>query len=319
MSRRFEFVEVPETGALQPASYAPYLDLRPLTDIELSTVNPLMKEMQWLRDEVETRALDFGIDILSAEHLAEVRSRTLERVAKVKAAVQDRLTREVTYWDHRASELQLQADAGRTPRMNPDRANSRADELQRRKEARLAELDREAQVASQPPIVVGAALIVPIGLVREAIGVAPTTPPLHAIETAIVERRAVDAVLAVEERLGHEPQEMAHNNPGYDIRSTLPTGETVFIEVKGRIAGADTFVVTQNELRFAANVPEAYWLSMVEVSTEGAEYNQVRYLTRPYGPDVRLPFNTTSTTLSWQPYWQRALPIQRTANADQTY
>ena len=78
--------------------------------------------MTWLHDDVETRALDYGIDVLSAEHLAEVRSRVVARVAKVKAAVQERLTREVTYWDHRASELQLQADAGKSPRMNPDRA-----------------------------------------------------------------------------------------------------------------------------------------------------------------------------------------------------
>ena len=69
--------------------------------------------MDWLQSDVENRALDYGIDVLSAEHLAEVRSRTLERVAKVKAAVQERLTREVTYWDHRASELQLQTDAGK--------------------------------------------------------------------------------------------------------------------------------------------------------------------------------------------------------------
>ena len=47
---------------------------------------------------------------------------------------------------------------------------------------------------------------------------------------------------------------MPHNNPGYNIRSTGPNGEVTFVEVKGRTAGADSFVVTQNELRFAA-----YW------------------------------------------------------------
>ena len=64
----------------------------------------------------------------------------------------------------------------------------------------------------------------------------PATPT---IDTALVERRAVDAVLAVEERLGHEAEEMPHSHPGYDIRSTQPTGETFFIEVKGRIEGAE--------------------------------------------------------------------------------
>jgi len=114
--------------------------------------------------------------------------------------VQERLTREVTYWDHRASELQLQTDAGKSPRMNPDRAAARADELQRRKEVRLAELDREAQLASQLPAVVGGAMVVPIGLLREALGGSVVERPTHAIDTAIVERRAVDAVLPV---VGH--------------------------------------------------------------------------------------------------------------------
>jgi len=305
VSRRFEFVAVPETGEVRPAGYAPYLDLRPANDVELSAIAPLVKDMNWLHGDVEIRALDHGIDVLSAEHLAEVRSRTLARVAKVKAAVQERLTREVTYWDHRASELQLQTDAGKSPRMNPDRAAARADELQRRKEARLAELGREAQLASQPPIVVGAALVVPIGLLREVIG-EHAAPPAHTIDTTVVDRRAVDAVLGIERRLCHEPVEMPHNNAGYDIRSTTPTGETLFLEVKGRIEGSDAFSVTQNELRFAANVPEAYVLALVEVSTNGADQDRVHYLTRPYGPDVRLPFDTTSTTLSWHAYWQRA-------------
>ena len=65
---------------------------------------------------------------------------------------------------------------------------------------------------------------------------------------------------------------MPHNHPGYDIRSTTTeSGETLFLEVKGRIEGADTFVVTQNELRFAANVPDAYVLALVEVSPHGPE------------------------------------------------
>ena len=55
-------------------------------------------------------------------------------------------------------------------------------------------------------------------------------------------------------------------------------------------------MVTQNELRFAANVPDAYVLALVEVSADGADHDRVRYLPRPYGPDVRLPFDTTSTT-----------------------
>jgi hypothetical protein len=40
--------------------------------------------------------------------------------------------------------------------------------------------------------------------------------------------------------------------------------------------GADTFTVTQNELRFAANIPDGYLLALVEVSPIGAHADQVR-------------------------------------------
>ena len=69
--------QVTEAGELRPASYAPYLDLRPATDAELPAIGALVKTMGWLHSDVENRALDYGIDVLSAEHLAEVRSRTL--------------------------------------------------------------------------------------------------------------------------------------------------------------------------------------------------------------------------------------------------
>jgi hypothetical protein len=91
------------------------------------------------------------------------------------------------------------------------------------------------------------------------------------------------------------------SRPDHEGRTT-----TTFIEVKGRISGADSFVVTQNELRFAANVPDSYLLALVEVSPDGPAHDQVRYLHRPYRPDVRLSFDTTATTLKWQSYWQLA-------------
>jgi len=308
VSRRFEFVLLPEHGEPRPGGYAPYLDRRPATPDELTRLTPAIQRMGWLGGGLEERALDYGIDVLASAHLAEIRVRTLARVAKVKTAVNQRLTREITYWDHRASELQLQADAGRTPRMNPDRAAARADDLQRRKQTRLGELDREAQLAPLPPVVVGAALVIPAGLLTTLTPTEPpAAPPAPAIDTTVVERRAVDAVLDTEIRLGRTPIEQAHNNPGFDIRSTNPgNGNVTFIEVKGRIAGADTFTVTQNELRFAANIPDAYLLALVEVSPDGPDRDVVRYLHRPYGSDVRLPFDTTATTLNWAAYWTRA-------------
>lgn len=74
------------------------------------------------------------------------------------------------------------------------------------------------------------------------------------------------------------------------------------MEVKGRITGADQFVVTRNEILHAPNVPDAWVLALVEVSPGGPFGDGVRYLRQPFGTAVHLPFDTTATVLSWPDY-----------------
>ena len=42
------------------------------------------------------------------EQMEEDRSRKLELIVKIEAAVKERLTKEIAYWDHRAAELKAQ-------------------------------------------------------------------------------------------------------------------------------------------------------------------------------------------------------------------
>ena len=304
ISRRFEFVEIPRDAEPRRAGYAPYLDYRPVEEAEAERMKSIVAALGWPGAEVEHEAEEYAVDVLAAEHLAQVRVRTLGRLQKVREAVYTRLTDAARYHENRGLVLKEQAEAGKTPKMNPDQAFRIADELLRRRAERMNQLDREAQLAPQAPRVVGAALVVPIGLIHPKSIEGPVTN--RPVSTEQVERRAVDAVLASEERLGRRTREMPHNNPGYDIRSTgKAADDIIFIEVKGRIEGADSFVVTQNELRFAANVPDTYLLAMVEVSTLGPAHDLVRYLRAPYGDGLRLPFDTTSTTLHWNRYWVR--------------
>ena len=48
------------------------------------------------------------------------------------------------------------------------------------------------------------------------------------------------------------------------------TDPTLFIEVKGRIAGADSVTLTANEIRCANNVPETFRLAVVQVEGDTA-------------------------------------------------
>ena len=98
------------------------------------------------------------------EHLAEVRARKLELIAKTEAAVKDRLTKEISYWDHRAEQLKLQEQAGKpNARLNSGEARKRADGLQARLEKRMEELKLERQISPLPPVILGGLLVVPAG------------------------------------------------------------------------------------------------------------------------------------------------------------
>jgi len=303
VSKRFAFVELDRDGTASTAGPAPYLDYRPPTREEFARLQPLL-DGEWPGAQAEAAALRWAVAEAVPAHLAEVRRSTVERVERVRDAVRRRLRAEIDHWDHRALVLQEQVAAGRQPRMQPLRARERADALAARLQHRLDELDREAQLAAKPPVVVGAVLVVPEGLLAALAGTAP--PPQHARHTEEVERRAVAGVLAAERRLHRKPTEMAHNNKGYDVQSRTPDGHLLFLEVKGRIEGADDVTVTRNEVLHIKNAGDRGILALVRVSASAPEHDEVRYQYRPFDNTDVSDLSVTKVVLDWQQRWAAA-------------
>ena len=280
VSRRVQFAEVTEDGRVSGAGYAPYLDYRPPTEAERTLIQA-MNQPRWLRDDIESYALKYAVQHLVPTHLQEVTARKEHLVDKTLAAVKERLTVEISHWDHRAEQLKQQELAGKVnAKMNSGKARQRADELAARLQQRLDALKRERQLSPLPPHITGGAMIVPRGLLHKWNG----TPPhaLHARETRRVEMIAMQAVMAVERELGFVPRDVSADKCGYDIESHDPTGEARlrFIEVKGRVQGADTVTITKNEILSALNKPEHYILAIVEVDGETARVPT--YIRRPF-------------------------------------
>ncbi|MBW1920284.1 MAG: DUF3883 domain-containing protein [Deltaproteobacteria bacterium] len=266
VSRQVQFVEVTKGGEVFAAGYAPYLDYRPSTAAERKMIEQT-PDSGWLQRDIESLAMDYAVQHLVPRHLQEVKSRKEELVDKTIAAVKERLTVEINYWDHRAEQLKQQELAGRiNARINSAKARQRADELASRLQRRMEELRQERQVSPLPPNVIGGAMIIPIGLFRslEEVG---TEPAKFARETRRVEQAAMAAVMAAERELGFEPRDVSADKCGYDIESRNPDnpGGLRFIEVKGRIKGAQTVTITKNEILTALNKPEQYILAIVEV------------------------------------------------------
>src|SRR5713101_3227828 len=166
VSQRLQFVHLAEDGAALDGGPAPYLDYRPITQEERALVDDAITA-PWLSQGVENRALGYAIATLVPEHLAEVKQRRLGEIDKVEREVRARLNREINYWDSRAARLREEERAGKEQRINASNAEATAQRLVERLHKRQGELDRERRIAALPPVLRGAALIVPMGLLQD--------------------------------------------------------------------------------------------------------------------------------------------------------
>jgi SNF2 family DNA or RNA helicase len=282
ISQQMLYVELNAAGEACHLHYAPYLDYRPLRPNELDVDRLLAHPAcAWITRELEQQAVTHAIRQVVPQHLQEVRGRRLGWIEKTRAAVKDRLTKEIGYWDHRAEELKLQEQAGRAnARLNSQEARRRADELQARLQKRLEQLDLEAHVSALPPVALGGLVVVPAGLLAQLTG--HTLPEQsQTVDTQAVAARARAIIMAVERELGYEPVDRECDKLGYDIESRDPrTGCLRFLEVKGRVAGAETITVTKNEILYSLNKPEDFILGIVEFLPDDA--HRVHYLRQPF-------------------------------------
>ena len=292
ISKHMHFVELREDGSAKSAGYAPYLDYRAPSEEERGAIQALLEKEQWLKSDVEGFAMGYAIANVIPAHVAGVRERKTGLIDKRVRAVRERLTAEIQYWDFRAAELKQKESAGRiNARLNSQMASRRAEELEARMQKRLAELDRERQISAVPPVIVGGALVIPLGLLNSLTGpaeMAERAPETFAADAAArreIEFAAMNAVMDIERSLGYIPSDVSTAKCGYDVESLIPQelrgglSSLRFIEVKGRAKGADTVTVSKNEILTALNKPDEYILAIVEV--DGAE-TETTYLKRPF-------------------------------------
>jgi SNF2 family DNA or RNA helicase len=282
VSKRMLYVEIDADGSARHMHYAPYLDFRPLRPGESDVAALLSRpECAWIDRDIERLAAGHAVTKVVPEHLKEVGDVRLPLLAKTEAAVKARLTKEITYWDHRAEQLKLQEQAGKpNARLNSDEARKRADNLQGRLEKRLADLKLEAQITPLPPVVLGGVLVVPAGLLA-AIAGRPLVQPQAVRDTQAAAAQARQVVMEIERRLGFEPVDREFEKLGYDIESRVPgSGRLRFIEVKGRVSGAETITVTRNEILYSLNKPDDFILAIVEFMDDGS--HRPHYLRQPF-------------------------------------
>ena len=233
------------------AGIAPHLNLRPARPEEAALLDD-GSTGTWLRSDLERTAIEFATAVLGRAHVAEVKTRRLPEIEKVEREVRTRLTKEINHWDARAFELKAQERAGRKTRLSSQNAARRAEDLADRLKWRMTLLEQEKLISSRPPRVRGGMLVVPRGLIearareQAQAGAASVSTGFSddPVARRAIELAAMDAVMRVERALGNVATDVSARKVGYDIVSFDPATRTLrFIEVKGRVAGADTVMI----------------------------------------------------------------------------
>ena len=299
ISRRMLYVEMDAAGTIRNPPSAPYLDYRPLADGEPTATDLLARPEMCAGSQATSSGRPWATPsrMSCRRHLAEVRDRRLAWIEKTRAAVKDRLTKEISYWDHRPEQLKLQEQAGKAgARLNSQEARRRADDLQadsngawpnwtarprsrRCRPSCSAACDRAARPGGRDDRTRGAN---PPGRDPGLGGSRPrrrdgggARPGLRA------DRPRVRAA-----RLRHREPRARHGS------AALHRGQ------RARRPGRTSITVTKNEILTSLNKPEDFILAMVEYLDD--EHHRLHYLRRPFersgvttdfnGASVNFPF-----------------------------
>lgn len=282
VSRRLQFVEITADGHTNSAGHAPHLDLKPIDESDLKRVSDVLQS-SWVNQNLEPLVLSHASQFMVPLHYKEIKERRERQSDKILRAVNERLVKEIDYWQDRFIKLDEDVSAGKQPRMQPEMARRRVDELTARLEQRKKELEVMKNVVSSTPLVIGGAVVIPQGLLSQRKGEKPTIVDAQA--RARVEGIAMDAVLKKELSLGHQVKDVSAEKCGWDITSIPPVKDGKFqeerhIEVKGRSKGQSTITVSRNEIIYALNQADKFILAIVIVDEN--QYEGPCYIKNPF-------------------------------------
>ncbi|MBM7454679.1 superfamily II DNA or RNA helicase [Oceanisphaera litoralis] len=310
-SRRVQFVAINEQGQASHAGWAPHLDLVPIAEDERQLIDDILSA-PWLASNLDALALAHASQQLVPEHYQEVKHRRQQQADKILAAVNERLVKEINHWSDRYIKLSDDVSAGKQPRIQPEMARRRVDELTARLEQRKAELTAMKNVVSSTPVVVGGALVIPQGLLAARKG--ETRFAIDAASRARIEQVAMAAVIAAEQALGHEVKDVSADKCGWDITARPPVNADGsirpdrHIEIKGRAKGQTTITVSRNEIIYGLNQAEKFFLAIVVV--DGDDHEGPFYIKNPFTAEP--DFGVASINYDLDDLLSRALPPEHT-------
>jgi superfamily II DNA or RNA helicase len=220
--------------------------------------------------EIETHVRDDDLIAYAIEHVLEsYRAELLkerERMAAIKGKyglrsleqmILDSEAKLIDYGTRRAKGENL-------PEVEILNEQRRKEELVARKQALEEEIRRETSLLPSTPKILGVARVLPHPAADQSMR-----------SDAEIEAIGMQVAMQYERERGRSPEDVSAHNLGYDIRSTSPSGEVRYIEVKAR-ATTGPIVTTPNEWLMAQRFGDEYWLYIVEHAASNPQLHTIQ-------------------------------------------
>lgn len=153
-------------------------------------------------------------------------------------------------------------------------------ELMQRREERIADMEQMMEISPKEPEIIGCAYVVPLTQMEYK-------QHFHMTRDEEVEEIAMQVAMNYETGQDRTPEDVSHQNLGYDIKSIDKFELKRYIEVKGR-AGTDGVMLSENEWNRLAQLGDKAWLYIVINCKTAPELYRIQ------NPAIRLTFEKVS-------------------------
>lgn len=287
ISHKLQFVTTDKNEKISVSGTAPHLDLRPLRSDEKVLIQSDLEE-DWLTSNLAKKVRDFSLKNLALPNRDEVKQRRLKEIDKIEREVKERLSGEIAHW-HSKADAYLEKEE-KDNRLLMQNFRRRAEDLEERLANRMRLLDQERSISTATPLVKGAIVVIPKGLIlhRKAKESAFESEVDPACDLSL-KKDALRVVMEKEYSYGFDPKDVSDKHCGYDILSFDSSKKSYrFIKVHGYNKEMKHINASRNEVITSLNQQKSYKLALVRVS--GNLIYDPLYVDNPFSAEPKFNF-----------------------------
>lgn len=271
-----------DDGRFQRMNEAILHDLKPLEDeVDQERILEVAEEHGRKED-----ALEWFYENIATTYQEEVEAEKQDVVETIRPSMKKALNSAIVDLREDIRDLEDRAEQeGADVERALENKRRKRDNLIQRRDEQLDRLDRAIQIFPVDPVEIGSAVVLP-----------PQDEEERAEQGGMsrdeeVEEIGMQVTMNHERDHGREPEDVAEENLGFDVRSVDKdeTGvqEWRYIEVKGR-AGEGAVALTENEWTMARRLGEEFWLYIVtNTKTDDPDLHIIRDPASKLDPDER--------------------------------